>query len=77
MITNVLLEEKYRGQRRLMQKAKAANLDYLQVVGAEVVNLFKANGWPLHYAARTGGSQARIAEDHDAYTAGTTNKSSK
>ena len=67
MISNVLLDEKYRAQRRLSQRAAETRRDYLRVVEDEVSGLFKTSGWPLCYANRTGGFVARVAEERTVY----------
>ena len=45
MYTNALLEEKYKAQKELSQKALTTKEDYCKVVYQEVQELFRLNGW--------------------------------
>lgn len=55
MYTNELLEEKYKAQRELAQRAEKENKDYLSLAEEEVKQLFKEKGWKLNYSNRKGG----------------------
>ena len=55
MITNELLEEKYKAQRILQQESDKENKDYFEVIEEEVQELFDRNGWEFKISARKGG----------------------
>jgi hypothetical protein len=55
MYTNELLEEKYKAQRQLFNKAKTEKTDYFEIVNREVEELFKLNGWKMQFDKRRGG----------------------
>ena len=55
MITNELLEEKYKAQRILEQESAKQNKDYFELVEEEVRELFECNGWELKISHRKGG----------------------
>lgn len=54
MYTNELLEEKYKAQLALIQKAQNLSKDYFSVVEEEVHALFKKMGWAFHFSKRKG-----------------------
>ena len=54
MYTNEVLEEKYKAQRELYEKAKKLSKDYLYIVEEEVKELFKKMGWTLRFSKRRG-----------------------
>ena len=54
MYTNELLEEKYNAQKQLVEKAQKLSIDYNAVIENEVRELFKKNGWSLHFSRRSG-----------------------
>jgi hypothetical protein len=47
MYTNELLEEKYKAQRQLAEKAVTEKKDYFEIVNEEVQNLFNRNAWEM------------------------------
>ena len=55
MITNELLEEKYKAQKELSSRAEKQGKDYLQLIEEEVKELFNKNGWNLKFSKRKGG----------------------
>lgn len=55
MYTNELLEEKYKAQQQLSQKAEKEKKDYFEIVESEVIELFRQNGWKIEFDKRVGG----------------------
>lgn len=54
MYTNELLEEKYKAQRELSEKAKTDKKDYFEMIKMEVQDLFHQQGWKLLFDKRIG-----------------------
>lgn len=55
MYTNELLEEKYKAQQQLSQKAEKEKKGYFEIVESEVIDLFRQNGWKIEFDKRVGG----------------------
>jgi (p)ppGpp synthase/HD superfamily hydrolase len=54
MYTNELLEEKYKAQKQLFNKAKSENKNYLDLIEEEVKDLFSRNNWNFKFSKRKG-----------------------
>lgn len=54
MYTNYLLDQKYKAQFKLWQKAKKLSKSYMNIVEEEVNQLFKEKGWQLKFSSKKG-----------------------
>ena len=52
--TNELLEEKYKAQKILIEKAEKESLDYLKLVEKGARELFEQKGWEINFSKRKG-----------------------
>lgn len=55
MYTNDLLEEKYKAQKQLSEKAEFTKTDYYEIVKKEVKDLYARKGWKMRFEKRSGG----------------------
>ena len=55
MVTNKLLEKKYRAQEKLVDRSKKKNKEYLEIIEEEVKRLYGEKGWQSKLSPRTGG----------------------
>ena len=55
MYTNELLEEKYKAQKELSERAEKEKKDYFKIIEEEVKELFEKKGWKLKFSTRKGG----------------------
>ncbi|MGR3177002.1 MAG: hypothetical protein ACUZ8E_02970 [Candidatus Anammoxibacter sp.] len=62
MYTNDLLEEKYKAQRQLSERAGIEKTNYFEIAKQEVENLYKKNGWKMSFAKRSGGHIGAVAK---------------
>lgn len=54
MYTNELLEQKYKAQRELSEKAKKNDKDYFETTKVEVRELFRKHNWKFTFDNRAG-----------------------
>lgn len=55
MPVNELLREKYKAQKKLLEKAENESLDYFFIVERDSKALFHKNNWKLRISSRKGG----------------------